>query len=454
MALLIPLSLTSSAQKLMIYRNDKSFNVLPLSTQPVLEHLQTAEGDISLSIPAGTGSESVAVSAIDSCVVRMIDIPTLSFDFPDYPDATTVWDKETYISALLSVEGCGYVDDMDAAPLSVKGRGNSTWKLDKKPIRLKFDKKTSLCGFKKAKSYVLLADYLDPTHLRNALTFFTAQQLGIPYANHFVPCNVVVNGHNQGLYMLTEKVGINGSSVDIDENEGILLEMSLEYDEPYKFRTIPYNLPAMVKDPDFDELSAADPEGPASAERLSLWKSDFNAALQAIKDGKAFDCFDLDTFVDYMLLVQFANNEEMEGPKSLYIYKRSLAEGEKYCFGPVWDYDIAYDFTTIRDKEWYDVPADTETAMHQFLIDLCEYPEFKAAYDARMEHFISEIYPKVVKFVDEYASLIEPSAKLDGLLWPETITGSWSVRFPSFDHAEKVSHLKNWLDRRIEYLKK
>lgn len=45
----------------------------------------------------------------------------------------------------------------------IKGRGNTTWGMPKKPDRLKFDKKQSLMGEPKDKSWVLLSNYADKT---------------------------------------------------------------------------------------------------------------------------------------------------------------------------------------------------------------------------------------------------------------------------------------------------
>lgn len=95
--------------------------------------------------------------------------------------------------------------------------------------------------------------------MRNTMAMWLARQLGIAWANDIVPCDVTFNGHDLGAFMLTGKIGINGASVDIDETQGILLELSDDYDEKYKFRSATYNLPVMVKDPDFDELAEDDP---------------------------------------------------------------------------------------------------------------------------------------------------------------------------------------------------
>ncbi|GHV39493.1 hypothetical protein AGMMS49546_11640 [Spirochaetia bacterium] len=63
-----------------------------------------------------------------------------------------------------NLENTAYKDE-------IRGRGNTSWGAPKKPYRIKFDKKTSLFGYEQAKSWVLLANYLDPTLLMNTVAF-------------------------------------------------------------------------------------------------------------------------------------------------------------------------------------------------------------------------------------------------------------------------------------------
>ena len=45
--------------------------------------------------------------------------------------------------------------------MSMKGRGNTTWGLPKKPYQIKLDSKQDILGMGKAKKWVLLANYGD-----------------------------------------------------------------------------------------------------------------------------------------------------------------------------------------------------------------------------------------------------------------------------------------------------
>lgn len=160
-------ALTASADNnVYIYRNDRNFHHLRSKDKIEFLHSVDQDGTVYAEFP---GMERVDVAKIDSCTMREVDIPVLKFRFTDYPDATMLWDKELYLNTELDIEGNGMVEDQTGLTLKVKGRGNTTWGWPKKPMRLKFDKKTSICGFKKAKNYVLLANFLDNSLIRTSV---------------------------------------------------------------------------------------------------------------------------------------------------------------------------------------------------------------------------------------------------------------------------------------------
>jgi hypothetical protein len=92
----------------------------------------------------------------------------------------------------LAVNGRGGYEDY-TGKTEVKGRGNSTWGYPKKPYRLKLNKKAEICGLGKAKNYVLLANHLDPTLMLNSVAFKIGRLLELPFTNHAIPVDVVLN---------------------------------------------------------------------------------------------------------------------------------------------------------------------------------------------------------------------------------------------------------------------
>lgn len=437
---------SASAQYPFIFRNDAQFNQIDLTDEIVLQH-KISSSDTTLMF----GENEIPLRAIDYIDFRQTDIPTLKFTLPEYPDYEWVKDKTTYLNATLDIDGRGTVESAEGLQLTVKGRGNTTWGLKKKPLRLKFEKKTSICGLKKAKSYVLLANYIDPTHLRNAVGLWVARRLGMEFAVDAIPCNVYFNGKYCGLYLLTDKIGTGEASVNIDEETGILFEASKEFDEDYKFRSS-MNLPIMVKDPDFAKLYAADSTGLTPDERLALWADDLNNAEKKIAADRGYEAFDMASAVDYFLTMNFCSNSEIGYPKSVYFYKRDLNPDSLYYFGPVWDLDVAFNIFTSSAGLIETSPEKSVWKMWYFYY-FEDLEGFQNLYAERLTDFATTIYPELCEWLENYSKAIEPAAKLDGLRWPETSgIGGWTYRTSSFNTAHYTESLITWMNRRLNYI--
>ena len=433
------------ARNVYVYRNDGKFDHRTTDNEILLSHSLSAADSLLM-----LDGDPVPLRAVDSIVVRHTDVPVLRFTFPDNPDASWVDDKENYIAATLDIEGNGMAESQTGLTLIVKGRGNSSWGFPKKPMRLKFGSKTSICGFTKAKSYVLLADFLDPSLMRNAAALWIARRMGLEFSNSFMPCHVYVNDRYAGAYLLTEKIGINKASVDIDEDTGVLIEMSTEYDEPYKFRSAIYNLPVMIKDPDFGELEEDLPDGPTAAERLAIWQEDFNMAEAEAVKLNVSEYFDMRSFVDYIMVYDIALNNELGHPKSCYIYKEAPGKDHLYKFGPAWDFDFAFNAAMISGGEKYTSNPEGSLWVSMMLDDLVLSPEFMPLFEERFNYFEQEVYPEFLEWFDNYAHTIEPLARMNGLRWPEPYTNSWACRDESsFDNAKHTAQLKAWIETRI-----
>lgn len=441
----------ASDPQIFVYRNDATFNSTHLGTGANMKY---SLEDMTLHLKDEKGKVSVIpMSSIDSCVFRMTDIPALHFVLPDYPDVKDIWSKEDYVDALLKIYGNGYSEDYDTLKLSLRGRGNSTWGMSKKPMRMKFPKKISLFGLKKQKNYVLLANYIDNSLMENVIAFWIARRIGVPYANHTVPVNIVINGHPRGSYTITEKVGINSGSVDIDETKGILFELSGEYDEPYKFRSKLWDLPVMVKDPDFEELAEENPEGPTPEKMLHIWENDFNDALTLLNTGRGAEAFDMDSFAKGYLLYYLCRNNELGHPKSMYIHKEQIGTESLYKFGPAWDFDSAFD-RMMPDKDGVFVPAtpNVDIVINKMLEAMRDIPEFKTAYRASLQKFVDEDLEDLLAFIREYAQLIEPSSKLDACVWPESYDGEWYYRSPASDVKKRADELCQWMREHVAFM--
>ena len=110
----------------------------------------------------------------------------------------------------------GYTGD-----IQIRLRGNSTRYRDKHPYKIKLEKKTDLFGMGKSKHWVLLANDIDHTLIRNKLVMDFARDLGMETASKSVNVVLIMDQEYQGVYQLCEQVRIGGSQVDITDWEEI-----------------------------------------------------------------------------------------------------------------------------------------------------------------------------------------------------------------------------------------
>lgn len=174
---------------------------------------------------------------------------------------TGIVSRDAYVKAKLDIYRSGSAEGVwtaDDEPVDVRGRGNSTWGLPKKPYRIKFPVKFSPVGLDhaKAKSWVILAHDMDKSLLRNHLAFEISRILFNASENYhnegavmFTPCsqfvNVYMNDDYHGVYQMSDQMEVAKGRIDIDRLKavdgsdaskitgGYLVETNIHHDEGY-----------------------------------------------------------------------------------------------------------------------------------------------------------------------------------------------------------------------------
>ncbi|MBK7099895.1 MAG: CotH kinase family protein [Sphingobacteriales bacterium] len=341
--------------------------------------------------------------------------------------------KESYVKANITIDGKGVFSNYSGAT-QIKGRGNSTWALPKKPYRLKLDSKASLFGLAEEKDWVLLANYLDETHQLNNIAFYTAQKLGIPYTNHFIPVELMINGKNLGLYLFTEQVELDKNRVNVGD-DGVLLELDSYYDEDWKFKSDKYQLPVNVKDP---KLSNAD--------QLAAIKSKFQqmenlVAASDFPNNNYLDYIDAASIANFLIVFMLTDNEEINHPKSVFINKP--ANG-KFVLGPTWDFDWAYGyegtqkhFSHYQSFFWTGTKAKAGT---RFFSRFLQDPAIVSLIKQKWTTFTTS--NNLNDFVNDWMFLLEGARNRDYSLWKRG----------NVNYQMDISALNNWIINRISYL--
>ncbi len=393
--------------------------------------------DNKLVCRSGSGIETVYNLVCEGPMFT--GLPVISVDIEDGKEVVEKVDK---LPASFSMfDPASDSNDMKGVTSTIRGRGNTTWSMPKKPYRIDFAEKTSLFGLTEAKKWVLLANYQDPTLMMNDVAFDLGRRLGLQFTHSSHHVELFINGTYRGNYQLTEQKEIGAGRVDIDKKKGFLVEFDVYYDEDYKFRSTYLNLPVMVADPSL--------KSQAEMEYIKVAIQGLENSL--FEDGFPNDSYenhtDVNSLIDYMLVNEIVRNQELLHPKSTLCYRDA---GGKIKWGPLWDFDWAFGYDEVSryfkktdilfyPGNYYDRPGG------KFFGRFMEIPGFKEKYKKRW----IEIKP-VVEGIYAYIDMM--GAKL-GKSQGENFKISKNVPVEkNLTHAQLLEQMKVWLKNRINNL--
>ncbi|MFA6829724.1 MAG: CotH kinase family protein, partial [Bacilli bacterium] len=387
----------------------------------------------------------------------------------------------------------------------VKVRGNYTANYEKKPLRIKFNKKQKMLGLNqdaKAKSWVLLADYKDSSLLRNALSFYLGNTILSSddyYSADFIPVNVTINNEYWGMYLLTEQQQINEYRVKIDDVEdrddyqGNDIGYFFEYDGYYteekedptfkikyqnhaSYQTYQKNWVQPTQD-GYTIKSTINSDSQKSFINNYL-NNIYNICYQAIEKSsfREFtlnytginpspikDCekvvsqvIDIDSLVDMYLLQELACDADI-GWSSFYLSVDMSDSGNKLLtFQAPWDFDSAFGLKKNIVESAKGMYASESTNPWMSLFMKCSW--FQKRVSAKWAELVKyKIFDKTIEMIDTYPVKYEESYKNNFKRWPNSIGSNSSDEVRDDIRSLKTEkecslQLKNWYKDRISYL--
>ncbi len=375
---------------------------------------------------------------------------TLPVLFINTADNAPVVSKDTYLKATcyldpMGTEGIDAVGSAESpVALQIKGRGNYTWiGFEKKPYRLKLDKKTALMGMDKSKHFALLAHADDSAAgLRNALGFAASDALGLPWTPATAPLEVVLNGDYIGLYWLTETIRVDSDRVDVVEQEdnattdvdgGWLVEIDNYDTDPHVTVTGSDGRPIWFtyKSPEI-----------LSTEQETYLQDAMQAIQNAVAkedEAQAASLVDFETLARYFITNQIMlDMESFHG--SCYLYRQRGA-GQKWQFGPVWDFGNAF--------------AAGRADNPRFIFDRPDFTQVWIGEFYKMAGFVEEVKDVWLNFLpDGPVTLQEALATNADRIAVAAINDA--RRWPQYAHADisyQASLLQRYLNGSIAWLK-
>ena len=358
-------------------------------------------------------------------------------------DGQPIVSKDYYLKANVFIADLEHPENNLVATSGVKGRGNYTWTLPKKPYRLKFDEKQSLFGLPEAKNWVLLANYLDYTLIFTSVAFELGRQFELPWTHHTFAVEVVVNDQYMGSYVLTENKEVGKGRVDIGGKDGAwFVEADGYYDEDPKFMSDVLQLPFMIAYPeDLSEPEYDFVKNDLNQFEAKLFEEDY-------PNNDFMDLMNVNSFIDYIMVYEIVQNFEISAPRSMYWYKAGA--DEKISLGPLWDFDNSFGFqpSTFNFFHGYDgeLFADKPEAVEpgdKLFSKLFESPELRAVFKERWNNRYRTIL-EMTEYIDSYAKEVEKSQKLNAEIW------GWTGNDP--DYMTEIARMKQWWIDRVTYI--
>lgn len=212
---------------------------------------------------------------------------------------------------------------------SLSGRGNSTWVVhDKKPYSLSLVEEGDLLGMGAGKNWVLLADALDSSGLRNKTVLDFAAKTGIGYTPQCRWTELYLNGEYAGLYLLCERIENDPRRLDLGY-DGALVSMDrdirVEEDRDPWFRT---EAGQYLQIREGADIAALKTKFQTLEDALLAPGDDWQSRIH------------LGSWVNKYLLEELFGSYDA-GFQSQYFYCYDLQPESPVYAGPMWDYDAA-----------------------------------------------------------------------------------------------------------------
>lgn len=360
--------------------------------------------------------------------------------------------KENYINATYYLDNKGLSDYQSigskAQPLNmeIRGRGNYTWTaFDKKPYRIKLADKQPLLGMTKSKHFALLAHADDSKgFMRNAIGFQLSKLIGITWTPTAKPLEVVLNGDYIGLYFLTETIRVDKDRVNIVEQEdeatdpiaitgGWLVEIDNYREDPQ----------IIITEGDYYNTETAftykTPEVLSSAQEQFL-KEEMERINTLVYGDKNSDelwkYLDMEALARFYIVQELTDNyESFHG--SCYLY-REMGEGEKWYFGPVWDFGSSFN----RDKSQYIFEGDVWH--NHWIPEICKFPAFNTCLKTLWTDFYYGDFNQIYDYIVQQKDLIASAVQADYQRWPDYGNNDFSNRVTKV--TNRLRSYAQWLN--------
>lgn len=394
----------------------------------------------------------------------------------DLEDGATIYSitKEEKLKARMRIEntsGSSYhPSELYDSYVEIKGRGNSTWEMPKKPFNIDLidengaDNAAGLLGMPADEEWSLIANYADKSLMRISLAYLLGEIIGMAYSPRTRFLELYVNNEYQGIYALCEKIKRGKDRVDVSK-----FEINHGVPSGYIVEVMPEN-----RITDSDSVFTTNRGGQATPSQILHFTTKYPKAknitssyeLQCIADevnafeaklfelpqdvdlGELSEYMDISSLVDWYIVNEFALNIDANMYSSVFLYK---AKDGKLKMGPLWDFDLAFGNNSswlVNDENLHRVHANSWFAQLWWSAD------FKNRVKERFGELLP-VFKKLPSIIADNAEQLKLSGAIERNFEKWEILG---VEVPPnnppipVSYEGEIQRLSDWIEARTAWL--
>lgn len=450
--------------------------------------------DVELEVVAENGDKKVYTVTLN-CPQINTELAVLHMQ-----PASEIVDKENYVDTRIELfdktpgaTGSGWWNtDENGKTIQMRGRGNSTWGLPKKPFRMKFPEKFSPIGLNhaKEKSWVLLAQDMDKSLIRTHIAFSYSRILYNKADNYhddaavlFTASSKYVNVYFTGTYYDSstgrreqkdgDYLGVYQMSDQMERAKGRIEVDKLDDQSPSEDIEGGYIIETDIHEGNFYsalkrvKMSYKYPKDDECKPEQYTYITDFiNRAEQALYASDYKDrengwrkYFDEKTLADFVIIKELAG--DLDGYTSTYMYKRRGVD--KLFFGPIWDCDKGWNndkriphpsyqpLSSLMIHAGFWMPSYVE---NDWFWRLWEDESFRAFVAKRWADKKAELIAVTNRILDEAPVDMAKAIEANFSVWRFYYQYSDEANMPAKTYSEEIARIRTLTQQRAALLDK
>lgn len=386
---------------------------------------------ITADFSVGTFILSDAITTYTVTVMQS-SLPSLYIDLADTESIETIHaDKEHKAEGskvtLTDPENTAF--NINVGNVEMKGRGNTSWTYyDKKGYQIKFSKKQNVLGLDSAKKWVLLGNTSDASMMSNKLAYDLAANLDLEYSPKGEYVDLWIDGDYRGTYLVSDKIEIGSSRVNIEDGE-IISEMDNTFYKNETYFEDLFGNHFVLKDPDAEDENAL-----TSFNQFEMLVDDMEEHLPAKSWSEVTSRLDVDSLAKMYLVNEFMANNEYTNTSQFWYNNDGIIHA-----GPVWDFDSCTQIQSTADEYYvYNSPI---------IAQLLQRAEFRSLVRNLYVGYMNQ-FSAIPSEIDKLQAKLESSATMNYTRWEQL--GVWIPKGGVFEptYEANVIKLKQWINER------